>query len=254
MTFQGQTAFVTGGTTGIGRAIALGLAQKGAHVLFTGIGDDHANSLLEEIEKTNGSGSFIPGDLSTKDGWKSLWENVQTKEQQIGLFVHSASPPRPESQHVMAVTEDQWDSMVNTNLRTGFFLTRAVGEHMLENNIAGRIVMIVSLHSYAPRNLPHYSASKAGQVMLVKEFARCWAKRNIRVNGIAPGAIAGGGFKADVSTLEKKIAMGRTGVAEDLVGPALSLLHDDHSRYVTGSILNVDGGIALYNWLDAHQS
>ena len=114
----------------------------------------------------------------------------------------------------------------------------------------GAIVIVTSLHADSPRNLPHYSASKAGQTMIVKELARAYGGQGVRANGVAPGAIPGGGFKADVSTLEKRIAMGRTGTPDDLAVPILTLLSDRLSAYVTGTTLAVDGGLALYNWID----
>jgi NAD(P)-dependent dehydrogenase (short-subunit alcohol dehydrogenase family) len=144
--------------------------------------------------------------------------------------------------------------MVNTNLRSGFFLARGLAQAMRTEKIAGRMIFVTSLHAEAPRNLPHYSASKAGQVMVVKELARALGPDGIRVNGVAPGAIPGGGFKADVTTLEKRITMGRTGTPEDLAAPIVSLLSNRHSAYVTGTVLAVDGGLALYNWIDRPDS
>jgi len=102
---------------------------------------------------------------------------------------------------------------------------------------------------YTPRNLPHYSASKAGQTMLVRELARALGQYAIRVNAIAPGAVLGGGFQGDEAALTAAIPMGRTGCPEDVAGMALALLSDRFSRYVTGTTVDVDGGLALYNWI-----
>jgi NAD(P)-dependent dehydrogenase (short-subunit alcohol dehydrogenase family) len=122
---------------------------------------------------------------------------------------------------------------------------------MKELKIKGRMLFITSLHAYAPRNLPHYSATKAGQTMVVKELARALGPYGIRVNALAPGAIPGGGFDADTTALEKMIPMGRTGTPEDVAGMAIALLCDRFSGYVTGTTVAVDGGIALYNWIPA---
>jgi NAD(P)-dependent dehydrogenase (short-subunit alcohol dehydrogenase family) len=111
------------------------------------------------------------------------------------------------------------------------------------------MLFITSLHAYTPRNLPHYSATKAGQTMLVKELARALGADGIRVNAIAPGAIPGGGFDADVSSLAKMIPLGRTGTPEDVADMAVALLCDRFSRYVTGTTIAVDGGLALFNWI-----
>jgi NAD(P)-dependent dehydrogenase (short-subunit alcohol dehydrogenase family) len=120
---------------------------------------------------------------------------------------------------------------------------------MKSAGIRGRMLFVTSLHAETPRNLPHYSASKAGQTMLVKELARAFGPAGIRVNAIAPGAIPGGGFNAGAFSFDGKIALGRLGRADDLAGPALALLSDHFSGYVTGTTLVVDGGIALFNWI-----
>ena len=100
--------------------------------------------------------------------------------------------------------------MTDINLRTGFFLSREVGRHMRDNKIKGRILLITSQHRETPRNLPHYSASKAGMTMVMKELARMLAPDGIRVNAIAPGAIPGGGFVADnLGALVAQIPIGR---------------------------------------------
>ncbi|MGB1006010.1 MAG: SDR family NAD(P)-dependent oxidoreductase [Thalassobaculaceae bacterium] len=244
--FSGQTALVTGATSGIGRATARALAAAGAQTVFTGVGDAAAAALSAEIADAGGSAQFVAGDLAGRDGWKSFLAEAETVYGPFSRFVHAASPPRPESQTVRAVTEDEWDAMVNTNLRSGFFLSRAIAEGVIARGATGAIVIVTSLHAESPRNLPHYSASKAGQTMVVKELARAYGGRGVRANGVAPG----GGFKADVSPLEKRIAMGRTGTPEDLAVPILTLLSDSLSAYVTGTTLAVDGGLALYNWID----
>jgi NAD(P)-dependent dehydrogenase (short-subunit alcohol dehydrogenase family) len=139
--------------------------------------------------------------------------------------------------------------MITVGLRAGFVLGQAVGAHMKAGQIRGRMLFITSLHAYTPRNLPHYSATKAGQTMLVKELARALGADGIRVNAIAPGAIPGGGFDADVSSLAKMIPLGRTGTPEDVADMAVALLCDRFSRYVTGTTIAVDGGLALFNWI-----
>jgi NAD(P)-dependent dehydrogenase (short-subunit alcohol dehydrogenase family) len=112
------------------------------------------------------------------------------------------------------------------------------------------MLFITSLHAYTPRNLPHYSATKAGQTMLVKELARAFGPAGIRVNAIAPGAIPGGGFAANVGALTPKIALGRVGTPADIAGMAVALLSDRFAGYVTGTTVVVDGGLALHNWID----
>lgn len=248
--FAGDIALVTGATSGIGRAIAKALGSEGAKVVASGIGAEAGAAVVDHICDAGSDARFLESDLSGTDGWSKLLDAAREPFGTFSILVHAASPPRPESQTVLKVTEAEWDAMINTNLRSGFFLAREVAREMRDKGIRGRILFVTSLHAYAPRNLPHYSASKAGQTMVVKELARALGPAGIRVNAIAPGAIPGGGSAADVSTLEKRIAMGRTGTPEDVAAGALALLSAKSSAYVTGTTLAVDGGIALYNWID----
>ena len=191
----------------------------------------------------------MPADLADPSQARLLFDAAVDALGSVSIFVHCASPRRRESETALAVTGAEWDAMLTVGLRSGFMLGQAAGRHMKELNIKGRMLFITSLHAYAPRNLPHYSATKAGQTMVVKELARALGPYGIRVNAIAPGAIPGGGFDADTTALEKMIPMGRTGTPEDVAGMAIALLCDRFSRYVTGTTVAVDGGIALYNCL-----
>jgi 3-oxoacyl-[acyl-carrier protein] reductase len=120
---------------------------------------------------------------------------------------------------------------------------------MVEKALKGRILFITSLHAWSPRNLPHYSASKAGQTMVVKELARAFGPHGIRVNAIAPGAIPGGGFAAP-QAMADKIALKRFGRPEEVAAMALAVLSERFGAYVTGATVAVDGGIALHNWIE----
>jgi NAD(P)-dependent dehydrogenase (short-subunit alcohol dehydrogenase family) len=115
------------------------------------------------------------------------------------------------------------------------------------------MLYLASLHADSPRNLPHYSASKAGQTMLMKEFARALGPHGIRVNAILPGAVPGGGFRLGPATadLESRIPLGRFGKPEEIAAMAVAVLSERFGRYVTGASIVVDGGLALYNWLEA---
>ena len=169
------------------------------------------------------------------------------------MFVHSACPQRHETDLVANVSEETFDAMVNTNVRSGFLLARTIAERMKSAGTPGRLLFLTSLHAYTPRNLPHYSASKAAMTMLMKEMARQFGPHGIRVNAIAPGAVPGGGFATSEESFQpkRKIPLGRFGTPEDIAGPALALLSDRFSKYVTGTTLAVDGGLQLFSWIDA---
>ena len=163
--------------------------------------------------------------------------------------MHSASPRRQEEQTALHATQAQWREMLAVNLDAAFILTQAFGKHMVEKKIKGRMLLVTSLHAESPRRIPHYSAAKAGETMLVKEMARALGPHGIRVNAVAPGAIPGGGFQAPPGMVEK-IPMRRFGTPADVAGMAVAVLSERFGAYVTGATLVVDGGIALYNWIE----
>ena len=239
----GDSALVTGAASGIGRGIAKALAAEGVRLVLSDVSLEPGRMLAEELGAV-----FIEADLSQKSAAHHLFEKARAELQKISIFVHSASPRRRESEHLTAVTEDQWDTMLTVGLRSGFVLGQAVGDHMMAHGIKGRMLYITSLHAETPRNLPHYSATKAGQTMLVKELAKALGHAGIRVNAIAPGAIPGGGFDAS-PRMQDMIALGRTGTPEDIANMAVALLCDRFSSYVTGTTVVVDGGLALHNWI-----
>jgi NAD(P)-dependent dehydrogenase (short-subunit alcohol dehydrogenase family) len=167
----------------------------------------------------------------------------------VSIFVHAASPRRQEGQKMLQVTESQWREMLSVNLDAAFVIAQALGRHMVERAVKGRMLLVTSLHAASPRNLPHYSAAKAGQTMLVKELARALGPHGIRVNAIAPGAIPGGGFAAPPA-LAAKIALRRFGTPAEVAAMAVAVLSERFGAYVTGATIAVDGGIALHNWID----
>jgi NAD(P)-dependent dehydrogenase (short-subunit alcohol dehydrogenase family) len=243
---QGDTALVTGAASGIGRGIARALAEEGARLLLSDVAEEPGQALAREL-----GAAFIATDLSDPAAARALFTEAEQALGTVSLLVHSASPRRPEHQTMLAVTEVEWDAMLTVGLRAGFVLGQAAGAHMKARGVKGRMLFITSLHAQSPRNLPHYSATKAGLTMLVKELARALGASGIRVNAIAPGAIPGGGSAADVAALVQKIPLGRTGTPEDIAAMAVALLSERFSRYVTGETVAVDGGLALYNWIPA---
>ncbi len=237
---EGERALVTGCAGGIGRGIANALQAEGAIVLGSDITAPPAEDGID----------FLPADLSRKDGWKALLDSALAKLGTISLFVHAASPRRLETDTALSVSEETWDRMTDINLRSSFFLGREVGRHMRDNGIKGRMILVTSQHRQTPRNLPHYSASKAGMTMVMKELARVLAPDGIRVNAIAPGAIPGGGFVSnDLESLVAQIPLGRAGTPEDIAQVAVALLSERFGRYVVGTTVEVDGGLGLASWI-----
>jgi NAD(P)-dependent dehydrogenase (short-subunit alcohol dehydrogenase family) len=225
---QNDTALVTGAAGGIGRGIASALAEEGARVF----GADLAEADLAR-----------PGEAAR------LAQEAIARLGRVSIFVHAASPRREEAQKMLAVSEAQWREMLCVNLDAAFTIAQALGRHMVEQGVKGRMLFVTSLHAESPRNLPHYSAAKAGQTMLMKELARALGPHGIRVNAIAPGAIPGGGFAAP-QAMADKIPLGRFGTPADVAAMAVAVLSERFGAYVTGATLVVDGGIALHNWID----
>ncbi|UCD66999.1 MAG: SDR family oxidoreductase [Betaproteobacteria bacterium] len=250
---KGDTALVTGAASGIGRGIAVALAKEGARVVLSDLQHDAGQKVADQLSHDGRYASFVAVDLASDDGPHKLLAETTTRVGPLSILVHCASPPRREADHILDVSEETWDQMLAVNLRAGFLLGRETGRQMIEHKIKGRMLIIASLHAETPRNLPHYSAAKAGQTMIMKELAKALGPHGIRVNAIAPGAIPGGGFDAGSAGLERLTrctSLRRLGTPEDIARMAVALLSDRFSAYVTGTTVAVDGGIALHNWLE----
>ncbi len=232
---EGEAALVTGAARGIGRGIADALKAEGARVLGA------------DIEQAD-----VRCDLATGEGARRLAETAIARLGSVSIFVHCASPRRQEGQHVLALTEAQWREMLAVNLDAAFVLCQALAQHMIASKMKGRMLLTTSLHAESPRNLPHYSAAKAGETMLVKELAKALGAHGIRVNAIVPGAIPGGGFNAPPGMVDR-IPLRRFGTPADVAAMAVAVLSERFGSYVTGASIVVDGGLALHNWIDPPQ-
>jgi 3-oxoacyl-[acyl-carrier protein] reductase len=247
----GDTALVTGAANGIGRAIAAALAAEGARVLLSDVDEAQGEATAAVLREAGQDARFLASDLAAPGAPAALFATAEATLGRVSILVHSASPRRQESETALTLSPEAWQRMVAVNLEAGFTLGQLAGRHMRDTAAAGprgRILFVTSLHAETPRNLPHYSASKAGLTMVMKELARALGPHGIRVNAIAPGAIAGGGFQANPA-LAAKIALGRLGQAEDVARMAVGLLADRFAAYVTGTTVVVDGGLALHNWI-----
>lgn len=248
-----ETAFVTGAASGIGRGIAIAIAREGARVALSDIDVQRGEETAAALRREGCDASFIAADLATPEGPEMLLNGGLDKFGAPSIFVHAASPRRLEPDNILDVSSDAWDRMLSVNLRSGFLLARAIGQRMMADGVHGRMLFVTSLHADTPRNLPHYSAAKAGQTMVVKELAKALGPHGIRVNAIAPGAVPGGGFDARGAGIERLIrctSLRRLGTPEEIAGMAVVLLADRFSAYVTGTTVVVDGGLSLHNWIE----
>ena len=247
--FAGETALVTGAGNGIGRALALGLAREGARLLLAEIDPARGAEALAAVKETGAAAELAQVDLARRGSAEALVDEAVRRLGRVDMLVHSASPPRREADTLMKVSDETWDAMHEVNLRSGFVLARGLARHMIDAKLRGRMLMLTSLHSGTPRNLPHYATAKAGMLMLVKELAKALGAHGIRVNALTPGAVAAGGFVPDAG-LAAKIPLGRLAAADDIAAMGLAVLSERFGRYVTGADIVVDGGLALHNWFE----
>lgn len=243
-----DTALVTGVGNGIGRAIAQALIGEGVRTVFADVSAERVSAAIAASSKPELAVPWV-GDLAKLEACDELLAAAQAALGEVSHFVHSASPPRREADHALAVDRRTWQEMHAVNLDAGFHLTRELAKRLIAAKRPGSFLFLTSLHAGTPRNLPHYSTAKAAMAMLVKELAKTFGRHDIRVNALVPGAIAAGGFVADAS-LAKHIPLGRLGEARDLAPVALTVLSNKLSGYVTGAAFVVDGGLSLTNWFE----
>jgi 3-oxoacyl-[acyl-carrier protein] reductase len=243
-----EAALVTGAGNGIGRAIALALVGEGVKTVFADVSAERVDAAIKAASRPELAVPFV-GDLAQPDVCDALLAHAEAKIGRVTHFVHCASPPRREADHILAVSDETWRQMHAVNIDAGFHLARELAKKLIAAKMPGSFLFLTSLHAETPRNLPHYSSAKAAMAMLVRELAKSLGQHSIRVNALVPGAIAAGGFVANPA-LAKHIPLGRLGEASDLAPMALAVLSNKISGYVTGAAITVDGGIALTNWFD----
>lgn len=236
---QGDRALVTGANTGLGQAIALGLARAGARV--TCAARRGCEETLALIAEAGGEADFLPLDFADPMAARDLFEGAG-----YSILINNAGIIRRADS--LDFTEDDWDAVMDVNLKAVFFTCQAFARAALAEGREGRIVNIASLLSFQGGiRVPSYTGSKHGVAGLTKLLANEWAAKGIRVNAIAPGYIETNNTEALRSDPERNAAIlaripaGRWGRAEDIAGTAVYLC-SGAAAYVHGAILNVDGG------------
>jgi len=243
-----EAALVTGAGNGIGRAIAQALVGEGVRTVFADVNPETVTAAIKASPRPELAVPWV-GDLADPAARDALLAEAARAVGRVTHFVHSASPPRRETDHALGVSTQILAHMHAVNLEAGFHLSRELARKLIADKQPGSFLLLTSLHAGTPRNLPQYSTSKAGLSMLVKELAKTFGRFGIRVNALVPGAIAAGGFVADPG-LARHIPLGRLGQAADLAPLALAVLSNRISAYVTGAAIVVDGGLSLTNWFE----
>jgi 3-oxoacyl-[acyl-carrier protein] reductase len=246
MSLSGRVAFVTGASQGIGRACALKLATVGATVAAAARNQEKLEQLVIEITAAGGSAAAFALDVTNEEQVKSTIKSAIAQFGKIDILVNNAGVTR--DQLVMRMKRSDWDSVLLTNLTSAYLCIQQVTSSMLKQRW-GRIINITSVFGQMGQaGQANYSASKAGLIGLTMAIARELGSRNITCNAVAPGFIEtamtevlGDEFKQNAA---KQIPLGRVGSPAD-VANAVAFLASDEASYITGHVLNVNGGMLM---------
>ncbi len=247
LSLEGRVAIVTGGSRGIGRAISLELAHRGAAVLVNYKSSAQAaEEVVQQIQSENGQAHLFQADVSDFKQAQSLIKSAIDTYNGLDILVNNAGITRDTL--IMMMSEADWDDVLTTNLKSTFNCSKAAVRHMMRKRY-GRIINITSVAGQMGNaGQTNYAASKAGQIGFTKALAREVAARNITVNAIAAGYIetdiwAGVPDEARQAALSI-IPLGRKGEPQE-IAYAAAFLASDQAAYITGQILGVDGGMAM---------
>lgn len=247
MGLTGKCAVVTGASRGIGRAIALQLASQGAKVVVNYSGSvQKAEQVVAEIVANGGEAIAVQANVADTDSVQQLMKTAVDTYGSLDILVNNAGITRDNL--LIRMKDDEWDDVINTNLKGVFLCTKAVSRQMMKQR-AGRIINISSIVGVAGNaGQANYVAAKAGVIGLTKTTAQELASRNILVNAIAPGFITTemtDGLPEELKeAMLKQIPLAKLGQPED-IAKAVAFFASDSANYITGQTLHIDGGMVM---------
>jgi 3-oxoacyl-[acyl-carrier protein] reductase len=242
---NGQIAIVTGASRGIGRSVALALAAAGAEVVVNyARSPEAAEAVVAEISQAGGRAYALCADVATETAVDELVTTVLERSGRIDVLINNAGITRDGL--LMRMKTDDWQAVINLNLTGVFFCTRAVTRTMLKQK-SGRIINITSVVGLMGNaGQANYAAAKAGVIGLTRSAAKEMASRGITVNAVAPGFIATDMTRdLDAEAILAAIPLGRFGSPEQVAGAVRFLAADPAAAYITGQVLQVDGGMVM---------
>ena len=243
---DGKTALVTGSAQGIGKEIAVTLAKAGAHIVINDVNKELAETTAEEIRSNGVRARALVADITDSGAVKGMVKQVTDAFRSFDILVNNAGIARDG--YIMRMTDDQWDTVLNINLKGSFNCIREVARPMMKQK-SGAIVNISSVIGVMGNvGQVNYSASKAGLLGVTKTAAKEFSSRNIRVNAIAPGFIQTAMTEALPEEVKEKylaeIPLKRYGTTQE-VANLVHFLVSDASSYITGQVIHVDGGLIM---------
>ena len=250
---DGKVACITGGSYGIGLTLALGLAEAGATIAIVARDRARTEEAADQVRAVGAKALPLIGDVRSKFDMRAAADAVIGAFGRVDILINNAGVAGAAASEDLA--EDEWDRIMDINLKGTFLCCQSFGRHMLKQ-MSGKIINVSSVAGLGafPKRAA-YGSSKAAVIMLTKVLAVEWADRNVHVNAIAPGVIrtplneemiAKGNL--DLAAINRRTPMGRRGETADLLG-AVTYLSSSASDYVTGAVLTIDGGWSAYSFL-----